>query len=495
MTSYTLTTAQVSALIVGLGFMFITHVMSKKGSTHPPTVPSLLPWIGSAFGFVTGPNKFLNACHARFGPVFKFMLGGHNILVVGTPESIHNAHVADHRILTSRIQHYSHFQAFGSNPALYATIFDTFTNKFFPVLDRRLAKRAVDDVTTGYAEVVFQRLMLLSKGESVSLRRSVTEPIYVGVTSAFLGNKFTPDSYDDWVTFFDSIPTRLVQRPFWSPPSTRARERLLQHFITCLQGANPDNDDDKLAGDFARIVRENDISPEVGSHAMLAVMLALHTNLFNVIFWLFSWLMADPRALSSLRDDIDKAIREEFGNLQTFIAEASPRKLESPAFALVNSAILEAARLSTLQSGIRQAECDFELKDGDSTIPVRKGEYVLIYPRATQQDEAFYPDSHKFVSDRFVNSEHPGEITATSGKPYFAFGEGKHICKGRYLALYEMKVLTILYLHLFDIIPASTESRSSGWESPQPSPQSIGTIHPTDKVFVKLRPRATLERV
>ncbi|KAI6044055.1 cytochrome P450 [Pisolithus marmoratus] len=493
MTSYTLTTAQVSALIVGLGFMFITHVVSKKGSTHPPTVPSLLPWIGSAFGFVTGPNKFLNACHAQFGPVFKFMLGGHNILVVGTPESIHNAHVADHRILTSRIQHYSHFQAFGSNPALYAVIFDTFTNKFFPVLDRRLAKRAVDDVTTGYAEVVFQRLMLLSKGESVSLRRSVTEPIYVGVTSAFLGNKFTPESYDDWVTFFDSIPTRLVQRPFWSPPSTRARERLLQHFVTCLQGANPDNDDDKLAGDFAKIVRENDISLEVGSHAMLAVMLALHTNLFNVIFWLFSWLNGRSLAPSPL-------------------CATTSTKPSEKTFALVNSAILEAARLSTLQSGIRQAECDFELKDGDGTIPVRKGEYVLIYPRATQQDEAFYPDSHKFVSDRFVNSEHPGEITATSGKPYFAFGEGKHIvspelhasairdkrvlqCKGRYLAMYEMKVLTILYLHLFDIIPASTESRWSGWESPQPSPQSIGTIHPADKVFVKLRPRAPLERV
>ncbi|KAI6122289.1 cytochrome P450 [Pisolithus croceorrhizus] len=492
MTSYVSTAAQISTVILGLGFFFITRVMAKKQSTYPPEVPSLLPWFGSVFGFVSGPSRFLALCHAQFGPVFRFLLGGRNIIVVSTAEAVHNALFTDYRVLTNRAEHYGHFHVVCNDTSLYPTIFDTFSHKLIPVLDRRLSKRALDSVTTDFAETVFRRLKLQSVGVPVSLRRSLTEPVYAAVTAIFLGSKFSPDSYEDWFDFWTTVPLRLVRRPFWSFPSTRARGRLLDHITTCLQAASPDNDDDKLAGDFSKAVRENNIPFEAASPAVLALMLALHTNLFNNLFWLFSWLLADPRAFSSLRDEIDKGVRKEFGNLQTFISEASPRRLDSATFVLLNSAILEATRLTMLQTGVRLAESDFQLKDGETTIPVRKGEYVLLYSRPAQQNDASYPDPQKFVLDRFVQSEYQSELTPTSGKPYFAFGAGKHVCKGRYLAMFEIKVLTILYLSLFDVTPIPLDSQSSKWEPPQFSPQSVSTTHPTHDVFVKLRPRVTL---
>ncbi|KAI6123126.1 cytochrome P450, partial [Pisolithus croceorrhizus] len=174
-------------------------------------------------------------------------------------------------------------------------------------------------------------------------------------------------------------------------------------------------------------IREKKIPLEVASPAVFALVLALHANQSNVIFWLFSWLMAHPRAFSSLRDDIDRAVREEFGSIETFIAEANPQRLDSPAFALLNSAILEAARLTTVRIALRRAECDLQLKDGEGTIPIRKGEYVLLYPRAAQQNEASYPGGHNFVLDRFVQSQYEGELSPTSGIPFFAFGAGKHL--------------------------------------------------------------------
>ncbi|KIK17441.1 hypothetical protein PISMIDRAFT_24904, partial [Pisolithus microcarpus 441] len=271
MTSYALTVAQISTVIVGLGFVFITRVMAKKESAHPPKVPSLLPWFGSAFDFASGPSKFLALCHAQFGPVFKVLLGGRNMIVVTTAESIHNALFTDYRVLTNRAEHYDHFHAVCGDTSLYPAIFDTFSHKLFPILDRRLSKRAVDGVTTDFAETVFQRLKLFSGEERVSLRRSLTEPVYVAVTAIFLGSKFSPDSYNDWLAFWVTLPIRLVRRPFWSFPSTRARGRLLQHITTCLQAANPDNDDDKLAGDFSKVIRENNIPFEAASPAVLAV--------------------------------------------------------------------------------------------------------------------------------------------------------------------------------------------------------------------------------
>ncbi|KAI6118122.1 hypothetical protein F5141DRAFT_1096316 [Pisolithus sp. B1] len=88
MTSYALVAAQISTIIVWVGFMFITHAMSRKESVYPPKVSSLLPWIGSAIGFVSGPQRFLALCRMRYGPVFKFLIGGRSVVVVETAESI-----------------------------------------------------------------------------------------------------------------------------------------------------------------------------------------------------------------------------------------------------------------------------------------------------------------------------------------------------------------------------------------------------------------------
>ncbi|KAI6120267.1 cytochrome P450 [Pisolithus croceorrhizus] len=489
MTSCALAAAQISTMIIWVGFMLISHATSKKESAYPPKVSSLLPWFGSAFSFAFGPHRFLALCRMQYGPVFKFLLGGRSVIVVGTADSIRNAFFTDHRVLANRVEHYDHFRALCSDTSLYPMIHDALNRNLFPILDQRMSKRAVDRLTTDFAETAFQRLKLYSGGDRVSLRRSLTEPMYCAATPILLGSKFSPDTYDDWVTFLNSFTKRLVQRPFWSLPSTWARGRLLQHISACLQGANPDNDNDRLAGNFAKVIREKNISLEVASPAVLSLLIAFHANQSNVVFWLLSWLMADPCAFSSLRDDIDRAVREEFGSIETFIAEASPRRLDSPAFALLNSAILETTRLTTVQSAVRFAECDFELKDGEGTIPIRKGEYVLLYPRAAQQNEDSYPDGHRFVLDRFVQSQYEGDLAPTSGKPYFAFGAGKHVCKGRFLAMFQLKVLTILYLSLFDITPVPLDRQSSEWEPPQSCARSILTIHPVNDVYVRLRPR------
>ncbi|KAI6022566.1 hypothetical protein EDC04DRAFT_2729117 [Pisolithus marmoratus] len=105
--------------------------------------------------------------------------------------------------------------------------------------------------------------------------------MYVAISAAFLGKKLSPDTYDD------SVPTRVVQCPFRALPSTWARERLLQYFIMRFQAANPDNDDDKLTGDLSKVFRENNISLDVASPAVLPVMSALHISLLNLLFWLF----------------------------------------------------------------------------------------------------------------------------------------------------------------------------------------------------------------
>lgn len=60
-------------------------------------------------------------------------------------------------------------------------------------------------------------------------------------------------------------------------------------------------------------------------------------------------------------------------------------------------------------------------------------------------------------------------------------------CKGRWLAVYEIKVLMIILLHKFDFSPAV--ENSAGWRLPRVHPRSIGVIHTEEDVFARLSPR------
>ena len=60
-------------------------------------------------------------------------------------------------------------------------------------------------------------------------------------------------------------------------------------------------------------------------------------------------------------------------------------------------------------------------------------------------------------------------------------------CKGRWLAVYEIKVLMMILLHMFDFSPEV--ENSAGWCLPRVHPRSIGVIHTEDDVFAQLSPR------
>ncbi|KAI6122370.1 cytochrome P450 [Pisolithus croceorrhizus] len=320
--------------------------------------------------------------------------------------------------------------------------------------------------------------------------RSLTEPLYIGANGMLFGTRFPQDTCEDFCIFLNGLPKRLCKFPSWSIPFNRARDRLLQRISDYLEGANPTTDD-KLVSSFTPLFKEDDIPIEVAASSILSFMSLLHQNTVNVIFWLFAWLLEDPTALASVRNEIDKVIREDFGNLQTFIVEANPEKLDSPSFVLLNSAILETMRLASVQTGVRIATCDMDITDREKTIPISKGECVVLDPRGAHLDDSAYPNCEKFVVDRFVESEYRGDFATTAGYPFFTLGAGKHVCKGRFLALYEIKVVTIVYLSLFDVTPiVRGKGPSSTWEPPKPNFHSVGTIHPTEDVLVRLRPRS-----
>ena len=354
--------------------------------------------------------------------MFKLLLCGRQFTVVASEEAIQSYLVAD--ALSTRTQNYSIYRILASDSSHTQKLCAIATREFFPLLEKRLAKRTLGDLTPGFAEVLFNRLKRFANCQG-SLRRSLTEPLYVATSAILLGSRFSPDTYDDYMVFDRSLPNRFSMLPFWSFPSSRARGRLLEHISKYIADADTDHDD-FIGVNFSKAIQKYNLTSKERAPLILAFVIAAHANMFNVVFWLITWLLADPFALAAVRDEIDKAVREEFGGIHGFLVNASPENLQSSSFELLHSTVLETTRLSTVVISVRDAERDIDLKDGERVIPIRKGEYVVAMPWASHRDEGLYPDGHRFIADRFVKNRVREDMVQNPSKPYFSFSGGKH---------------------------------------------------------------------
>ncbi|KAF9232675.1 cytochrome P450 [Melanogaster broomeanus] len=309
------------------------------------------------------------------------------------------------------------------------------------------------------------------------------EPLYNATNIALLGSSFPVDTFSDFHTLDKSVPYRFSRLPFWSWSSTNARQRLLALIVDYLQRGDVAESDGRFASGFMEAFRANDIQVLDGARLVLTFMWGVHSNTMSTSFWLVASLLADPDALARVRAEIDSAVEGKFTNLETLLG-ADPDELDDQCFALLTSAIMETMRLTALHAAVRLAECDFALEDGDRTIPIKKGEYVFGNVRAVHMDEANYPNAHKFVVDRFAERPYRKGQLQTEDEPFFSLGGGRHICKGRWLAIYEIKMTAIILFRLFEISPPA-----SGWYLPRVHGRSIGVIHTKDEVFVQVRPR------
>ncbi|KAF8840855.1 cytochrome P450 [Paxillus ammoniavirescens] len=424
----------------------------------------------------------------RYGPAFKVLLGGWEIVVVSSGDAISFIFSACPGLLRNDLMHHEMFHVVAGVRTNYVRLHDIMIHKLFPLVDKGLSRRSLGQTAQPFARVLFSQVKKVTQTHdlrAVSLMQLVQEPLYIATNIALFGSSFPLDTYKDFHSLDKSVPYRFSRLPFWSWPSSCARERLLTQIKGYLQRGEVADCDDRFALAFMEVFKANDIQVSDGSRLVLTFLWGLHSNTMSTSFWLLAYLLNDPDALARVRAEIDTAVDGKggkFTDLETLLA-SDPDELDDPCFAILTSAIMETMRLTALHAAVRLAECDFDLKQGDKTIPIKKGEYVWGNVRAAHMDETIYPCADKFVVDRFADHPYRKGQMQTAGKPFLSLGGGRHICKGRWLAIYEIKVAVIILLRLFDISPVE---KSPKWTLPRVSKHSIGVIHTQDEVFVQL---------
>ncbi|KAF9240647.1 cytochrome P450 [Melanogaster broomeanus] len=460
-----------------------------RSSRFPPHVPSLIPWLGCGLWYVLDPCAFLAGCQQRYGSAFMVLVGGREVVVVSSAEATSSILLADSRSLSHDLIHDETFHVVTGVTTNSGTLRKILNQRLYPLVDKSLSRNYLGQTIQPFGWALFshiKKFMKTQDARAVSLIQLTQEPLYNATNIALFGSSFPVDTYNDFHTLNKSVPHRLSRLPFWSWPSTSARQRLLALMVDYLQRGGVAECDGRFASGFMEALKENDIPVLDGARIALSFIWGMHSNTLNTSFWLVAFLLADPKALARVRAEIDSAIEGKFTNMETLLG-ADPDELDNQCFALLTSAIMETMRLTAPHAAVRLAECDLALKDGDRTIPIRKGEYVFGNVRAIHMDEEKYPDAHKFVVGRFAESPYQKGQLQTEGKPFFSLGGGRHICKGRWLAIYEIKVTVIILFRLFEISPPG--EKSSGWHLPAAHRRCIGFLHPKDEVFVQVHPR------
>ena len=439
----------------------------------------------------------------RHGSVFSVLLGGRNVIVVSSPVAIFSIYASE-----IAVPSFTHNQVFRAviGREQKRTKFNL-ERDIFPVLDQALSRRALGDLTRSLAQTMFARIEHLTRVQEaqIPIMPLLTKPLYDALNVILLGERFASGTYEDFNILDATMPKRLTGEPFWFFPSMQARKRISSHLLDYVAGSQGENEG-LIGGKFIKALQESDVPQNEGTCHLLVFIWGTHANMQGVLVWLFLFLLMDPVALNALREEVDGAIKDIFGDLHGFLADANPDNLDGPHFALLTSAIVETMRLTVKIMGLRVATRDFDLKDGDREIPVRKGELLMGNVDAAHSDERSYPDSQKFVYDRFAHCDQREGKWPTEGKPWFSMGSGRHVvsflflrlhicidvfrwheqCKGKYMAMYELKVSAILYLHLFHITPVG--GVPAPWWPLPPQRRIIGIPH-AEEVIVQVRPR------
>ncbi|KAH7920919.1 cytochrome P450, partial [Leucogyrophana mollusca] len=439
-------------------FLFIGWVcLRKQQPQYPPAVGSMLPWIGSGLIFAHDPFTLLDTCRKRYGHVFKLLLGGRRMVVVSSADAIAAVLRDRHETLHADVMHIALLRCVGAINHDIHRICEILHHEIFPIIAHHLTRHSLIDISPQFGTRLRSQLDVAFSShirQSISLKELVGRSLFEATSSALLRPSFPTSFYDDLIMLDSSIYSRLYKLPFFPHPSARARQRLLDHLADYIEEMERDGAEGELISRVIEVFKANKLGRSDRAGLMLVFIWGSHINPMNTAIWVLTFLLANREAMTKIREEVDHTIHSQFTSLNSLLA-ADPCVMDGSGFSLLDSAIRETMRLTVITTVVRRATCDTELTSDGRTIHISKGEHVMADVRAPHHNEATYPDAETFIYDRFVfredNENIPGQLPRSNQRTaltFFGWGSGKHICKGRHLALYIRKIP----LHQFDEI-------------------------------------------
>ncbi|KAI9321143.1 cytochrome P450 [Zopfochytrium polystomum] len=493
---------------------------TAQSKSSVPTVPSWIPFFGSAFALSSNPNAFLARCRDRFGPVFRVRVAGKLITFV-VDQSLFGALMKTPALRFEPVKHNINLavldvpqQTLDAMPADEEAIQHGFYVKHLlngaGALDTLIPRSAEEMVrvmqdVAGFSGSIQQQNGASSSSSaaaaSVPLFSTVSRMIFVAGTRALFGSSLDDhlDALHKAFCDFDAgFPLLVAGAPAWALPRAVAARARIAHLLTPPPSDDASGYVKSRAAFFADVLANYTTDPakpepaaktpddgDVLGKLQLGFFWAANANSIPTAFWTLFYLLRDREAWAAVRDEIRTHLAAA-DNLADPAATWTRDRLA--ACPLLDSAVDEALRLTSTSLIMRHAASDGVVDlphaatpaaENDKNEPPRaaapaavrlsfaKGDEIVMYPSLTHYDPAVFPDPTRFRVDRFLRANaSPAQRAAL-----VPFGGGKSMCPGRLLAKSQIKIVVALFaLRYPDARLVSSSSSSSSSTTPDPAP-------------------------
>jgi 25/26-hydroxycholesterol 7alpha-hydroxylase len=407
--------------------LFYFTGFTKKG--EPPLNRGYLPYFGLAFDLQNvGVLKVMKQNEKKYGKIFSlFFTGNRHTFITDSSQFqkiFKNTKDLTFYTISSEIEKIVHlidppkeeeereFEYKSIVKYLQGTNLESFSKLYgIHALDKLMSIVKETPETNGYYEL--------------NLYELVKKCLYYGSTKAIFGDQFDADATEeDYFIFDEKIIMFTIGIPdFLLQPAVKARKNMLNY----LNGM-----DSSKCCDFIRVSAPEKFKKggkERVSAYLLQLLGASQTNSISGAYWtLFNVLN------SNVKDKVIQEIGDSF-DLEKYEKSVNSMKYLQASF-------LETSRLFSNGVSIRRTEnpISFDVEGKKYHLP--KGENVYLF-QTDYFDESTFPSPYEFKPERYLGKT----VDSFGGIP---FGGGKHLCPGRFFAVNEFKILTILILKYFE---------------------------------------------
>ena len=184
---------------------------------------------------------------------------------------------------------------------------------------------------------------------------------------------------------------------------------------------------------------------------VLTMLLAGEDTTANTLAWMIYLLQRNPEALRRAQDEV----RRLAGDPAAFTPE------QINALDYVEACANETMRLKPVAPFMaQQALRDTTIAD----IRVPAGTVIWGVFRNDSVDERYFPNAAAFDPQRWLGEAGSAQAVSSAKRISMPFGAGPRVCPGRYLALLEMKMAMAMLLGRFDIESVDTPDGAEAQE-------------------------------
>ncbi|XP_022066902.1 5-beta-cholestane-3-alpha,7-alpha-diol 12-alpha-hydroxylase [Acanthochromis polyacanthus] len=459
-----------------MGGLYLLGVFRQRRPGEPPLDKGLIPWLGHVLEFRRDTLKFLERMKQQHGDVFTVQLGGFYFTFLQDPLSF-GAFVKESREKLDFTKFARHLvrRVFG-----YVAIdgdhqlLQTFSNKHLKGDGLEIMTQAM---TTNLQNLMLHNIdspadqrpwvedglfmysyNIVFRAGYLSLYGNVSHKSEGGEEKAKKRDRAESDALFSEFRKYDQLFPNLAYGVL--PPRQKMEAERLKSLFWDSLAVQKVKTRDNIGGwvwDVQQALGENGVEESMVDRYMFVLLWASQGNTGPSSFWLLLFLMKHPEAMTAVRKEVDKVLKESGQEVQhdgPLINLTRQMLMKTP---ILDSAVEETLRLTAAPLLTRAVLQDLTLKMADGReYLIRKGDRMSVFPySAVHLDSEIHPDPHSFKYDRFLNPDGSKRTDFYKGGKrvkYYSmpWGAGVSMCPGRFFATNELKQFVFLMLVYFE---------------------------------------------